>query len=91
MPKNCKKKYFFVLNKYQSVTHVYTYIFQGLFKSMVTSFTKHSLNYYSLKVKNFAVIVLKMRVLGQKNFRGCQTVNIPVSQLQNFHPSEGGW
>jgi len=37
------------------------------------------------------VKVVKMRALGQKNFKGCQTVNIPVSQLQNVHPSEGGW
>ena len=29
------KKYFFVLNKYQSVTHVSTCIFQGLFKNRV--------------------------------------------------------
>jgi len=30
-----EKKIFFVLNKYQSVTHVSTCIFQGLFKNMV--------------------------------------------------------
>ena len=30
-----KKKIFFVLNKYQSVTHVSTLIFQGLSKNMV--------------------------------------------------------
>ena len=29
------KKYFFVLNKYHSVTHVSTWIFQGLFKYIV--------------------------------------------------------
>ena len=37
MPKKVKKclKFFFVLNKYQSVTHVFTPIFQGLFKTIV--------------------------------------------------------
>ena len=30
-----KKIFFFVLNKYQSVTHVTTCIFQGLFKNIV--------------------------------------------------------
>ena len=30
-----KKNIFFVLNKYQSVTHVSTCIFQGLFKNIV--------------------------------------------------------
>ena len=29
------KKHFFVLNKYQSVTHVSTWIFRGLFKKIV--------------------------------------------------------
>ena len=29
------EKYFFVLNKYESVTHVSTLIFQGLFKDIV--------------------------------------------------------
>ena len=36
MPKKGKKKIlFFVLKKYQSVTHISTYIFQGLFKNIV--------------------------------------------------------
>ena len=37
MPKKGSKseKEFFVLNKYQSVTHVSTWIFQGLFISIV--------------------------------------------------------
>ena len=37
MPKKVlknEKKYFFVSNKYQSVTHVSTCIFQGLFKHL---------------------------------------------------------
>ena len=33
--KKWKKIFFFVLNKYQSVTHVSTCIFQGLFKNIV--------------------------------------------------------
>ena len=33
--KKRKKKLFFVLNKYQSVTHVFTCIIQGLFKNIV--------------------------------------------------------
>ena len=38
MPKKGQKFVFknFVLNKYQSVTHVSTYIFQGLFKNIVS-------------------------------------------------------
>ena len=33
--KDEKKIFFFVVNKYQSMTHVYKYIFQGLFKNIV--------------------------------------------------------
>ena len=33
-PTNEKKK-FFVLNKYQNVTHISTFIFQGLYKTIV--------------------------------------------------------
>ena len=33
--KKCEKYFYFVLKKYQSVAHVSTYIFQGIFKNIV--------------------------------------------------------
>ena len=33
--KNVKSNFCFVLDKYPDVTHVYTYVFQGIFKTVV--------------------------------------------------------
>jgi len=74
---------FFCLNKYQNVTHVPNCIFQGLFKNVgfrsVALVTNNPLNYCSLKLKNFTVIVSKMRVLGKKNYMGAPNAPPPLS------------
>ena len=77
-----EKNIFLVLNKYQSVTHVSTFIFKGLFKDIV--FISVALVTKKLwAILDFIIdriffppctaIVSKMRVLGQKNYRGRQT------------------
>ena len=50
MGKNMLKMFFFVLNKYQSVTHVSTLIFQGLLKNIVFRFV-------ALFLKNICAIL----------------------------------
>ena len=56
--KKCEKYYCFAFIKCQSVTHVSTSIFQGLFRNIV-------FRSVALITKKFKAI--KMRVLGQKN------------------------
>ena len=50
MGKNMLKMFFFVLNKYRSVTHVSTLIFQGLLKNIVFRFV-------ALVLKNLCAIL----------------------------------
>ena len=68
-----EKHNFFVLNKYQSVTHVLRSFFQGLFKNigfrfvaLVTKKLWAILDFFS---QTGTVIVSKMRVLGQKKLQ----------------------
>ena len=105
------------------MTHVSTFIFQGLYKNIVfrsvalvtkklwaildfffhrpnffppcilpyllkkkKNFTKNPLNYFSLKVTNFTVIVSKMRVLGQKNYKWPPPSLFRVKELLKAQP-----
>jgi len=70
--KKMKKIFVFVLNKYQSVKHVSTCIFQGLFR-FVALVTKNPLNYFILKVTKFHGDCVKNESARTKNYRGRQT------------------
>ena len=85
---------FFVLNKSQSVTHVFTCSFQGLFKNIVFRsvalarkkvmgyfrfFSNTDRTFYLVKVEKFhGDSVKNKRVLGQKATGGCQTTPPPA-------------
>jgi len=95
--KKMKKIFVFVLNKYQSVKHVSTCIFQGLFR-FVALVTKNPLNYFILKVTKFHGDCVKNESARTKNYRGRQTSPPPACLwltskyvvIQNCYVSENG-